>query len=507
MVEMRPLLAGPLGRAEGAEGAAVGGSGKKNATRGRGGTSGANGEKTNWLGLVCSVFAAILVGLALAWAYGAFDDNNASPSPSPPPGPPPSPPPPSPPSPPSGAQPVSVQGMQAYGAPPSPAPASSRRALQDGGQEVEVQRTTVDECPSSASAITCPVQGGTNLDIAAGGKYDWLMAFGEGYANAFGPCTHPASIDTPFYTSHAGGMFVDQYAKLKVDINPDVTNYAAAIPELGGDVSNLIRSGKIERTCPASGYLKDPSHYTCGLQYLQLHGGFPGDTCKQLLDDGTITAVGGADRYWEADGLASDLPSAFTEFRQACLHPHGRIDMFPVLKQVVEQGQRDVWLRLLVNLPLSTAHGSFTKSTLEALHGVTLTGDPCTASVVVGIGAPACGSPIEDRTATLVSMQTVPDAVRQHYDLARFGFTHNPSLELFHRTGATGCDKGCCKECFHWHCPTPNQGNYATMDCETTGALYDYTCHSLDTVVASHNHSNEYACGEDSEPGTPRRRC
>lgn len=397
--------------------------------------------------------------------------------------------------------------MNAYGAPPSSAPASSRRALQD----TAFQRTTVDECPSSASTITCPVQGGTSVNIAANAEYDWLMAFGEGYAGAFGPCTHPVSVDTPYYTSHAGGMFVDQFAKLKPGVNADVANYAAAIPELGGSVENLIKSGKIERTCdPKAGYLKDPDHYTCGLQYLQLYGGFPGDTCKSLIDDGSIDASSSpaSNSYWDSGGLAATLPSAYTEFRQACLHPHGRIDMFRILKQVIEQQKRNVWLRVEVDLPLSSsAFSSFSKSVLETLHGVTLTGDPCTAKVMVGIGAPACNAPVEDYTATLVSLQAVPDEVRQHYDLQRFGFTHDAGLKLFHRTGATGCDKGCCEACFHWHCPTPPNGNYENLDCEATGVSYDYACYSLDGVVATHTRSGEYQCGVDSEPGIPRRRC
>jgi hypothetical protein len=397
--------------------------------------------------------------------------------------------------------------MNAYDAPPSSAPASSRRVLQD----TAVQRTTVDACPNSASTITCPVLGGTSVNIAAGAKYDWVMAFGEGYANAFGQCTHPVSLDTPYYTSHAGGMFVDQFTKLMPDITVDVVNYAAAIPELGGSVSNLIRSGEIERTCnPAAGYLKNPDHYTCGLQYLQLYGGFPGDTCKALIDGGTIDASSQAatKRYWDSNGLASTLPSAYTEFRQACFHSHGRLDMFPILKQVVEEQKRDIWLRVEVALPLSALHSTFSKSVLETLHNVALTGDPCTAKVMVGVGAPACTAPVEDHTATLVPLlQAVPDQVRKHYDLERFGFTHDDDLQLFHRTNATGCEIGCCKECFHWHCPTPPDGDYANLDCEATGALYEYTCHSLDGVSGSRPQSGLYQCGVESESGIPRRRC
>ena len=305
-------------------------------------------------------------------------------------------------------------------------------------------------------------------------------------------------------------MFVDQFAKLMPEITVDVANYAAAIPELGGNVNNLIRSGEIDRTCnPATGYLQDPNHYTCGLQYLQLYGGFPGDACQSLINDGIIdpSSHAATRRYWDASGLASDLPSAYTEFRQACFHVHGRIDMFPILKQVVQEQKRDVWLRVEVDLPLNALYGTFSKSVLEALHGVTLTGDPCTAKVMVGVGAPACDAAVVDYTAALVSLQTVPDQVRQHYDLQRFGFTHNPTLQLFHRTGATGCDMGCCKECFHWHCPTPPNGDYANLDCEADGVFYDYACHSLDNVVATHPRSGDYQCGVDSEPGIPRRRC
>lgn len=399
--------------------------------------------------------------------------------------------------------------MNAYGAPPSSAPASSRRALQDAA----VQRTTVDECPSRASTITCPVQGGTSVNIAANAKYDWVMAFGEGYANAFGKCTHPVSLDTPYYTSHAGGMFVDQFAKLRPGINTDVTNYAEAIPELGGSVANLIKSGDIERTCnPATGYLKDPDHYTCGLQYLQLVGGFPGDTCKSLIDGGTIDASQPAASYsyWDSGGLGASLPSAYTEFRQACLHQHGRVDMFPILKEVVEQQKSDFWLRVEVALPLSSSSfSSFSKSVLETLHaGVTLTGGPCTASVMVGVGAPACDAPVKDYTAALVSMlEAVPDDVRKHYDMQRFGFTHDTEFQLFHRTGATGCDKGCCKACFHWHCPSPPNDDYANLDCEATGSLYEYDCYSLDNVAATHGRSSAYQCGVNSETDIPRRRC
>ena len=208
------------------------------------------------------------------------------------------------------ALPVTVQPMGYY--------ATSSTARIRGAGPV-----AVDACPSRASTITCPADDGTVVDITANNKYEWFSAFGEGYVDAFGGCSHAASMTTPYGNSHAGGMMVDEYANVVAGITQDVDNYIAGVATLNS-INDMIHSGAIAHTCGADGYLANPDQYTCGLQFLNVVGAFPGDACKTLIDGGHAFATGVS--HWDA---SSGLSTHFTDFDAVCLQQFGRLSSSP----------------------------------------------------------------------------------------------------------------------------------------------------------------------------------
>jgi hypothetical protein len=222
------------------------------------------------------------------------------------------------------ALPVTVQPMGYY--------ATSSTARIRGAGPV-----SVDTCATRRSTITCTDNTGTVVDITADSNYEWFSAFGEGYVDAFGGCSHTgASMTTPYANSHAGGMMVDEYANVVAGLTQDVDNYIAGVSSLNS-IADMIHSGAIAHTCGADGYLANPDKYTCGLQFLNLVGAFPGAACKTLIDDGHASASGA--KYW---GASSGLSTHFTDLDAVCLQQFGRVEMFPVLKPYLESGATDV---------------------------------------------------------------------------------------------------------------------------------------------------------------------
>jgi hypothetical protein len=378
------------------------------------------------------------------------------------------------------ALPVTVQPMGYY--------ATSSAARIRGAGPVSVQT-----CPDRRSTVTCPDTDGNDVDITASSKYEWISAFGEGYVDAFGGCSHAgASMTTPYANSHAGGMMVDEYANIAAGITQDVDNYIAGVSSLNS-IADMIHSGAIAHTCGADGYLANPDQYTCGLQFLNLGGGFPGDACKTLIDGGHAFATGS--KYWEA---SSGLSTHFTEFDAVCFDFFGRLEMFPVLKAYLQSGAADAWLAVSFDLTMGIT-GSFVPGTLGALHGVTFApGTTCTATMMIGVGSPTCADPTVALTATLHGPGTTPvdDALRAGYGLDRYGFKYDAVTQLWHVAG-TGedCALGCCDACFQRHCSAPDQ-------C----VAYSYDCYNYGQAT-THANSADQSCGAQSASGVDRIRC
>ena len=103
---------------------------------------------------------------------------------------------------------------------------------------------SVQTCPTRASTITCPADDGTDFDISAGGKYEWVAGYGEGYVDAFKGCSHAASMTTPYANSHCGGLYVDGFALIKSDATGfgSVHNYVAAIDGIDSIAARSLAS-------------------------------------------------------------------------------------------------------------------------------------------------------------------------------------------------------------------------------------------------------------------------
>ena len=350
----------------------------------------------------------------------------------------------------------------------------------------------VDTCPTRASTITCPSDDGTVVDITANSKYEFFFAFGEGYVDAFGSCSHAdASMTTPYGNSHAGGMMVDEYANVADGFTQDVDNYISGVASLNS-INDMVHSGAIAHTCGAEGYLADPDKYTCGLQFLNVVGAIPGDACKTLIDGGQLSASGVS--HWNT---STGLSTHFTDFDLSCIQSFGRVELFPVLKAHLQSGTTDAWLEVSFDIAMGTT-GSFTNETLGTLHGVTFVpGTTCTVAMMIGVGSPTCLTPTVQSTAVLHAMSGTPvdDALRAGYALERYGFEYDSSTQLWHVAGASGCELGCCDACFQRHCSAPDQCSQ-----------YSYDCYNYGMPVTANN-SADQGCGVQSAPSVDRIRC
>ena len=398
---------------------------------------------------------------------------------------------------------VNVVGMNAP--PPSSSPLRGAVAI---GAEV-----TAANCNDARSRLKCPTTDGGEVDLTEYGV-EWAFVYGEGYVGMSDEC-HIISTGflSPYSIVQAGGVMIEHYDEMTEATRAVNTHHINTVAEYN-DITDLIHNDGVGATCSAAdgGYFGGGDDYTCGMQYLQAGGIFMGTECAAIKANAALpflvsnqdTGERWSHPYWTADS-APNLGAEYHDTGFECLHWFGRVPVYDIFKRHAESGDRDALIRISVPVDLPDvgpsvfptglfAANAFSKDRFQFLMtegGATETlatgqGQQCTLELSVELGSPACGAG-KAETATIVPAPGLPAASEiAKYTLGNYGFVYSESAELWHRAGATGCELGCCDECFQWHCPRDG-----SFECTSIGG---YTCAATDKYTTS----NEQNCGEES---------
>jgi hypothetical protein len=288
-------------------------------------------------------------------------------------------------------------------------------------------------------------------------------------------------------SSHAGGIFVANYDKLRPSAKDMIGNVLNAVSETdNATLSDVVHDGAFDYTCKGE-YVNGANNYTCGLQRIQLAGTFRGAECSKLkptsFDDET---------FWDWFFFKSDsgLSDDFLNITLPCVSAFGSLDAFLLIKKMKEMNLNDAFINVTVPVNGSQT-GLFNPTSLGSLTSVADISDNCSLSVMVQVGSPGCDEDI-------ISIDTVlkgdddkptPDAVAQ-YELEKFGFEFSKTAKLWHRANVTGCELGCCDDCFQWFCPA-DDGSPPQFACKK----YTYDC-ANPHQISKYNTSSEQVCGE-----------
>ena len=183
--------------------------------------------------------------------------------------------------------------------------------------------------------------------------------------------------------------------------------------------------------------------------------------------------------------------------------------MYPILRKLVAEQIRNTWLNLSVSLPLHD-YSSFNKVNLEYLHNVTLSGDPCTAYMMIKIGDPQCEDKALRFNTTLVQRarqeNRVDDNIRKHYELNRWGYRYSTTNQIWYSNTMTEdeCKVGCCDECFQTYCEVLENTKILYGDCNRYPTRSDYTSRKGNSgdIKERHRRGNwlhvyDYQCSAD----------
>lgn len=384
--------------------------------------------------------------------------------------------------------------------------------------------TWTEGCPRSQ--FMCEDASRQWVDLSA--YHEFSMLLGHGYSEAFGDCVGGMMPATPYSLSHAGGIFPEKYDDLLPFMRKNIDRYIDSVK--AGSFDGMIHNGAYHTSCGANGYLAE-DHYTCGLQYIQMAATFPGESCKKLRDGKLIEPSGDDGGFRDAFNASGNLSTRYTEVKQECTSTMGGLAMFDAIKRFYTEGggTTDGFIKFQVNvtLPKEPDPGAkwegngdpylerfmylLEQDNVGVGEGWLPNGnitDKCRYEVVVAMGTPGCNAPvttIEDAKFVVNEDNGRNPENVSKYALSDHGFEYSAANNLWHREGVTGCELGCCDDCFQWFCPTHkhfktpgNEGLISLLRDGTNSA--PFTCRPYNYTCAE---ESPYATSDDMQCGIP----
>lgn len=406
---------------------------------------------------------------------------------------------------------------------PEDSPSGRRRLSEcrDGDKNCEnIQSafTWTNTCPKSA--FKCMDTGGAWVDLSRFYEFSYLVGFG--YDRLFGECSGGLPFVSPYAISHAGGLYLDQYENMRQGMRSEIDAYTSGV---GVDSFDDVKhSGAYAATCGVNGYLEDPNHYTCGLQYIIMGTTFPGKYCKRLRTTTDTSKIKASDsgEYYFVFNQTAGLGVEYTEIAQECTWSPGKLPLFDGIKKFSKADwykKKSAFITYEVPLILQKEQPENANNArrpsldqFKYLSGKSDLTQQCEMDITIAIGKPSCGN---DYLSVKVPVekfepQEEPKDVSKYRGLKKYGFTYNTPNNIWHRRGVEGCLMGCCDECFQWYCPIHKTNRLGVTNVPYNCEQYTYDCRT--TEAHGYTNSSEMMCGVP--PGfsvddeyTPRYRC
>jgi len=372
--------------------------------------------------------------------------------------------------------------------------------------------TWTKTCPKSA--MKCKDTSGDWVDLSNFYEFSYLVGFG--YDRLFGDCDGHQPFLSPYALSHAGGLYMDQYEHMQQNMRSQIDAFTRGI---GVDSFDDVKhGGAYAATCGKRGYLADPDHYTCGLQYITMGATFRGEHCKKLrlTNEASKIKAGLGGEYQFVFNQTAGLSDAYSEIARECTWNPGKLPLFGGIRQIDSSSTKSAFLRFEVPLTLPATQPedipwgqeSPSLDQFKFLSGNNELTTQCQMDVAIAIGKPSCnGKGSSAVVRAKFEDQMSSKNVSNYTGLTKYGFEYNASNNLWHRQGVKGCGEGCCDECFQWYCPLPSSGR-PSMSRSTFCRPYTYDCSS----DLGHNFANssEMVCGVRPDfvgEGNSRKRC
>ena len=375
--------------------------------------------------------------------------------------------------------------------------------------------TWTSTCPKST--MKCMDTGGSWVDLSQFYEFSFLVGFG--YDRLFGDCSGGLPFVSPYAISHAGGLYMDQYEHMGQDMKSGIESYRSGVGVASFD--DVKHSGAYAATCGTKGYLEDPDHYTCGLQYITMGATFPGKYCNMLRTATGTSRIkpSSSGEYQFVFNQTAGLGDKYSEIAQECTWNPGKLPLFDGIKKMARISLKSAFLTFEVPLilpaeqpedPNQNARGP-SLDQFKFLSGNDDLTSQCQMDITVAIGTPSCSQnylAVKVPSAKFEDQMGAKD-VSKYKGLEKYGFEYNKSNNIWHRRGVEGCGLGCCDECFQWYCPIYKTGRGGDTNVPDRCKQYTYDC-SKDWL--GFTNSSEMVCGvppliDVNDEYTPRYRC
>lgn len=383
------------------------------------------------------------------------------------------------------------------------------------------------DCPKSS--LQCKTTSGDWVDVSDLMEFSWLL--GSGYEGAFGGCAQGWPNVSPYSVSHAGGVYTKAYKHLVGGMRERIDNYMKSIKlDSFGD---MVNDGGYSTTCQDLDYFSE-DYYTCGLQFIQMAVIYRGIQCEQLrgtsnqsikINASTFSMNDDKDDegYHRVFDDAANIDPDLKKLRNECEWGLGKIPIFDAMKKFSLLKEKEAFIKFMINVSVPVDRGSYGTAGVRLpllrqfqylKSNEQLTQD-CKIEIVVAIGSPSCDAPVVAVPDARLDGEDFKENV-SNYQLGKYGFEYNAPNNIWHRKGVEGCDKGCCDDCFQWHCPlyaeeTDTFGNKTQVRRDGSTNLpyecFKYTYNCSKAGETQFNGSSAQVCGVATDANNIRLRC